>query len=202
MQNDMCCGGGCDGNELPMIGQEVPNLHFEIFHQKGFKKTSLADFREKWLILFFYPADFTFVCPTELEDLAHHYEKFQAMGVEVCGVSTDTVFTHKAWHDHSKAIAQVTYPLIADPTGLLSRSFGVYIEEEGLARRGTFIIDPDGVLQAYEVHANNIGRSVDELIRKIEAAQFVREHGGEVCPANWKPGAKTLTPGVELVGKI
>lgn len=202
MQNDMCCGGGCGENELPLIGQKIPDLPFEMFHKNGFKKTSLAKFEGKWLILFFYPADFTFVCPTELEDLARHYEKLQALGVEICGVSTDTVFTHKAWFDHSKAISQVTYPLIADPTSIISRSFGVYIEEEGLARRGTFIIDPDGILQAYEVHANNIGRSVDELIRKIEAAQFVREHGGEVCPANWKPGEKTLTPGIELVGKI
>jgi peroxiredoxin len=202
MQNDMCCGGECGENVLPIIGQEIPEIHFEMFHQKAFKKTSFSEFRGKWMVLFFYPADFTFVCPTELEDLAHHYEEFQKMGVEVCGVSTDTVFTHKAWHDHSPAIAKVHYPLIADPTSLITRSFGVYIEEEGLARRGTFIIDPDGILQAYEVHANNIGRSVTELIRKIEAAQFVREHGGEVCPANWKPGAKTLTPGIELVGKI
>lgn len=187
---------------MSLIGSQLKPFTTQAYKQGKFVTVSDSDVLGQWAVFFFYPADFTFVCPTELEDLAHHYEKFQAMGVEVCGVSTDTVFTHKAWHDHSKAIAQVTYPLIADPTGLLSRSFGVYIEEEGLARRGTFIIDPDGVLQAYEVHANNIGRSVDELIRKTEAAQFVREHGGEVCPANWKPGAKTLTPGVELVGKI
>ncbi len=202
MQNDMCCGGGCNENILPVIGQIVPHFDFEMFHENMFKKFSLEAMQGKWAVLFFYPADFTFICPTELEELADHYAKFQELGVEIYGVSTDTVFTHKAWHDHSKAISKVTYPLIADPTGTLTRSFGVYIEEEGLARRGTFIIDPDGVLQAYEVHANNIGRSATELIRKIEAAQFVREHGGEVCPANWKPGAKTLTPGVDLVGKI
>lgn len=187
---------------LPIIGQEVADFNFEMFHENKFKKSSISALKGKWAVLFFYPADFTFVCPTELEELAQNYAKFQELGVEVYGVSTDTVFTHKAWHDHSKAIAQVTYPLIADPTGTLTRSLGVYIEEEGLARRGTFIIDPDGVLQAYEVHSNNIGRSATELIRKIEAAQFVREHGGEVCPANWKPGAKTLTPGVDLVGQI
>ena len=202
MQNDMCCGGGCNENMLPVIGQEVPNFGFEMFHENKFKKSDIEAMKGKWAVLFFYPADFTFVCPTELEELADNYAKFHEMGVEIYGVSTDTVFTHKAWHDHSHAIAKVSYPMIADPTGIITRSFGVYIEEEGLARRGTFIIDPDGVLQAYEVHANNIGRSAVELIRKIEAAQFVREHGGEVCPANWKPGAKTLTPGIELVGKI
>lgn len=202
MQNDMCCGGGCNENMLPIIGQEVPNFGFEMFHENKFKKSDMEAMKGKWAVLFFYPADFTFVCPTELEELADNYAKFQEMGVEIYSVSTDTVFTHKAWRDHSHAIAKVNYPMIADPTGIITRSFGVYIEEEGLARRGTFIIDPDGVLQAYEVHANNIGRSAAELIRKIEAAQFVREHGGEVCPANWKPGAKTLTPGVELVGKI
>ncbi len=202
MQNDMCCNDGYSENFLPLIGEEVPDLHFEMFHKNEFKKSNLAEFRGKWMVLFFYPADFTYVCPTELEDLARHYKEFQEMGVEICGVSTDKVFTHKAWHDHSPAIAQVTYPLIADPTNIMCRSFGVYIEEEGVARRGTFLIDPDGVLQAFEVHANNIGRSVDELLRKIKAAQFVREHGGEVCPANWKPGEKTLTPGIELVGKI
>ena len=202
MQTSMCCGGGCSENTLPLIGQEVADFELEIFHKKAFTKTSVSQIRGKWAVFFFYPADFTFVCPTELEELADNYVKFQEMGVEIYGISTDKIFTHKAWHDHSKAIAKVQYPLVADPTGIISRSFGVYIEESGESRRGTFIIDPDGILQAYEVHANNIGRSADELIRKIEAAQFVREHGGEVCPANWKPGAKTLTPGIELVGKI
>ena len=202
MQTDMCCGGGCSENALPLIGQEVADFELEMFHKKAFKKMSVSQLRGKWAVFFFYPADFTFVCPTELEELADNYAKFQAMDVEIYGISTDKIFTHKAWHDHSQAIAKVHYPLVADPTGMLSRAFGVYIEESGESRRGTFIIDPDGVLQAYEVHANNIGRSAHELIRKIEAAQFVREHGGEVCPANWKPGAKTLTPGIELVGKI
>ncbi len=202
MSKDLCCSGNDYENALPIIGQEIPDFEFEMFLGNSFKKSNLANLRGTWSVLFFYPADFTFVCPTELADLADHYAKFQDMQVEIYGISTDTVYTHKAWHDHSKAIAKVTYPLIADPTGMLARTFGVYIEEEGLARRGTFIIDPDGVLQAYEVHANNIGRSANELIRKIEAAQFVREHGGEACPANWKPGQKTLTPGIELVGKI
>jgi len=201
--------GGCcqDEGELffagvPVIGQEVANVEVEMYHEEQIKKTHFSHFKGKWVVLFFYPADFTFVCPTELQDLARKYDEFKKLNTEILSVSTDTVFAHKAWHDHSEAIKEVQYPMIADPTGNLTREFGVYIEDEGIARRGTFIIDPDGVLQAYEVHANNIGRSADELLRKIEAAQFVREHGGEVCPANWKPGEKTLTPGLDLVGKI
>lgn len=190
-------------NNYPVIGQEIPDFEVEAYHEDQIKKIYLSGYKGKWMVLFFYPADFTFVCPTELEELADNYEKFKQMNVEVFGVSTDTVFVHKAWHDHSPAIKKVTYPMIADPTGDLTREFGVYIEEEGMARRGTFIVDPDGVLQAYEVHANNIGRSSKELLRKLQAAQFVREHGGvEVCPANWKPGEKSLKPGLELVGKI
>jgi len=162
----------------------------------------LSDYRGKWLVLFFYPADFTFVCPTELEDLADNYGKFRELDTEILSVSTDTVFVHKAWHDHSPAIGKVAYPMFADPTGELARALGVYLEDEGLALRGTFIIDPDGVLQSYEVNANNIGRSSDELLRKLRAAQFVREHDGEVCPAKWQPGEKTLRPGIDLVGKI
>lgn len=189
-------------NNHPVIGQPVADFEVEMYHQDKIEKTHLSHYRGKWMILFFYPADFTFVCPTELEELAEKYEEFQKIGVEVFSVSTDTVFAHKAWHDHSPAIKKVKYPMIADPTGELCREMGVYIDEEGLALRGSFIIDPDGVLQAYEVHANNIGRSADELLRKVQAAQFVREHGGEVCPAKWKPGEKTLKPGLDLVGKI
>lgn len=200
------CGGGFEGeNMLPIIGQKVPDFAGEIYHAETFKKAHLSDYEGKWLILFFYPADFTFVCPTELEDLADNYAKFQELGAEILSVSTDTKFTHKAWHDHSEAIKKVKYPMLADPTGDLSRMLGVYIEEgedAGLARRGTFLIDPDGVLQSFEVNANNIGRSSEELIRKLEAARFVREHGGEVCPAKWVPGEKTLKPGIDLVGKI
>ena len=187
---------------VPVIGQPIAEMEVEMFHEEQIKKTHLSHYKGKWMVLFFYPADFTFVCPTELQEVQEHYAEFQKLNTEVFGVSTDTVFTHKAWHDHSPAIKTVEYPLIADPTGNLTREFGVYIAEEGIARRGTFVIDPDGVLQTYEVHANNIGRSATELLRKLEAAQFVREHGGEVCPANWKPGAKTLTPGLDLVGKI
>ena len=184
------------------INQQAPAFKAKAYHQEQFKTISLEDYKGKWVVLFFYPADFTFVCPTELEELAGKYEELKKLGVEVISVSTDTEFVHKAWHDHSEAIKKVTYPMMADPTGTISKAYGVYIHDEGVALRGTFIIDPDGVLKAMEVHDNSIGRSADELIRKIEAAQFVRENGGEVCPASWKPGAKTLKPGMDLVGKI
>jgi peroxiredoxin len=201
--NGSCCqDAAITSNNHPVIGREVADFEVEMFHGGKIEKTHLSHYRGKWMVLFFYPADFTFICPTELEQLAEAYPKFQEMNAEVFGVSTDTVYTHKAWHDHSPAIGKVNFPMIADPTGDLCREMGVYIDEEGLALRGSFIIDPDGVLQAYEVHANNIGRSADELLRKLQAAQFVREHGGEVSPANWKPGEKTLKPGLDLVGKI
>ncbi len=189
-------------NKHPIIGKPIIDLEFEAFQGNEFKKIKLSNYLGKWMVLFFYPADFTFVCPTELEELADHYNEFQNMGVEILSVSTDTTFVHKAWHDHSPAIKKIQYPMLADPTGKLCREMGIYIEEEGLALRGTFIIDPEGVLQAYEVNSNNIGRSALELIRKIQAAQFVREHKGEVCPASWRPGNQTLKPGIDLVGKI
>lgn len=153
-------------------------------------------------MFFFYPADFTFVCPTELEDLAEQYPKLQELGVEVYSVSTDTHFTHKAWHDSSASIKKIRFPMLADPTGRLTRAFGVHIEDEGLAYRGTFVVDPDGKLKISEVHDNGIGRNAEELLRKVQTAQYVATHDGEVCPAKWKPGAKTLRPGVDLVGKI
>ena len=190
-------------NKLPVIGRKVTDREFEVFQSNKFTKTKLSTlYKNKWLVLFFYPADFTFICPTELEDLAEAYTKLKKMGVEVVSISTDTVFTHKAWHDTSKAIGAVKFPMAADPTGQLSRDFGVMIEEEGLALRGTFIINPKGELKAMEVHDNSIGRNADELVRKIQAAQFVEKNKGEVCPAKWTPGKKTLKPGVDLVGKI
>jgi len=160
------------------------------------------DLLGKWSVLFFYPADFTFVCPTELGDMADHYPTFKEMGVEVYSVSTDTHFVHKAWHDTSDTIKKITYPMLGDPTGTLSRAFGVHIEEEGLAYRGTFVIDPEGKVKIAEIHDNGIGRNADELLRKVQAAQFVAAHPKEVCPAKWKPGSDTLKPGLDLVGKI
>jgi len=187
------------------IGQKIEDQKFEIYHQDQFKKASFVKYQKegKWLVVFFYPADFTFVCPTELEEIAEMYPQFQKLNTEIVSFSTDTKYVHKAWHDHSKAIAKITYPMGADPTGEITRYFGVYKEDEGVAFRGTFLIDPDGILQTMEIHSNNIGRNAWELLRKLQAAQFVRDNNGlEVCPANWKPGDKTLTPGVKLVGKI
>lgn len=191
-------------NELTkvVIGQPVPDFEVEAYVDDDFKKIKLSDYRKKWIVLIFYPADFTFVCPTELEDAANLYAEFQKEGAEIMSVSTDTHFAHKAWHDNSEAIKKIVYPMLADPTGKVARLFNVYIEDEGLALRGTFIIDPDGVLKTIEVHDNAIGRSAKEALRKLRAAKFVHEHGGNVCPANWEPGAKTLHPGVDLVGKI
>ncbi len=200
--DDMMFMDTCFNNQ-PVIGEKVIDREFEVYQSNKFKKTKLSTlYKNKWLVLFFYPADFTFICPTELEDLASAYTKLKKMGVEVVSVSTDTVFTHKAWHDTSAAIKTVKYPMAADPTGQLCRDFGVMIEEEGLALRGTFIINPKGELKAMEVHDNSIGRDVDELIRKIQAAQFVEKNKGQVCPAKWTPGKKTLKPGINLVGKI
>lgn len=185
-----------------LINARLPEWNFDIYHEGKFQNVNLADYGGKWLILFFYPADFTFVCPTELVQMAELYPEFQKLGCEVVSVSTDTKYVHKAWKDHSPSIAKVNFPMLADPTGMLCKTLGTYIPNEGVSLRASFVVDPDGVIQAYEIHANNIGRSADELLRKLQAAIFVREHGGEVCPANWKPGASTLKPGEDLVGKI
>ncbi len=186
----------------PIINSGLPSGDFELFQNNEIKKVNFDAYRGKWLILFFYPADFTFVCPTELEDMADLYDQFATLNTEVISFSTDTAFVHKAWHDNSPAIKKVRFPMGADPTGRICRALGTYIEDEGLSYRASFIVDPDGKIKAVEMHDNSIGRSADELLRKLQAAQYVREHGGEVCPARWKPGEKTLRPGVDLVGKI
>lgn len=188
--------------EMVKVGQKVPNFKMAAFQNDEIKDIKLSDYKGKWVMLVFYPADFTFVCPTELEDIAALYPKFQELGAEVISVSTDTAFVHKAWHDTSDAIGKVDYPMGADPTGAVSQLFDVYIDEEGLALRGTFIIDPDGILKTAEIHDLGIGRSAAEALRKLEAAKFVYENGDQVCPANWTPGADTLKPGLDLVGKI
>ncbi|MFQ5413028.1 MAG: peroxiredoxin [Phycisphaerae bacterium] len=184
------------------IGHNVPDFEREAYHANEIKTVRLSDYRDRWLVMVFYPADFTFVCPTELEELADRYDRFKELGAEVLSVSTDTVFAHKAWHDTSPSIQKIGFPMLADPTTALCREFGTYIESDGLSLRGSFIIDPDGILKAFEMHDNSIGRSAAELLRKLEAAIFVRTHGGEVCPASWKPGDTTLKPGLDLVGKI
>lgn len=184
------------------INTKAPKFEAKAYHNAEIKTIKLDNYKGKWVVLFFYPADFTFICPTELGEMADHYGELQGLGVEVLSVSTDTVFVHKAWHDASKTIKKIKFPMVADPAGQICNSYGTMIPMEGISLRGTFIIDPDGVLKAFELHDNSIGRSVKELIRKIKAAQFVREHGGEVCPASWEPGQKTLKPGLDLVGKI
>ena len=218
MNDNKCCGGndldldtledfdeGCmcdEFNEDVEVGEEIPDFMLEAYHEDKVKDVLLSDYRGKWLILFFYPADFTFVCPTELEEMADYYDKFKAENAEVLSVSTDTVFVHKAWHDTSEAIKKVNFPMIADPTGELSQAFGTYIYDEGVSLRGTFVIDPEGILRSVELNDNSIGRSAKELLRKVQAAKFVAEHDGNVCPASWTPGDDTLEPGLDLVGKI
>ena len=184
------------------IGDTLPELELDAFYQGDEKKLQTVDYEGKWQIFFFYPADFTFVCPTELEELAEMYGDFQKEGAEIFSVSTDTVFVHKAWKDNSKAIAKVEFPMVADPTGEICELFGTYIYDEGMSLRGTFIVDPDGKLVTMEIHDNSIGRSAKELMRKLQAAKFVYEHGDKVCPASWEPGKDTLEPGMDLVGKI
>ena len=185
-----------------LINTEIKPFKATAFHNGQFIDVSDADLKGKWSIVFFYPADFTFVCPTELGDLADSYEELQKMGVEVYSVSTDTHFTHKAWHDASDTIQKIKFPMVGDPTGAITRNFGVMIEEVGLAERGTFVIDPDGKIQIIEINAGGIGRDASELLRKVKAAQYVATHPGEVCPAKWQEGESTLAPSLDLVGKI
>lgn len=187
---------------MSLIGKEVLPFKAQAYHNGKFIEVSDEDFKGKWSVVCFYPADFTFVCPTELEDLQDQYATLKELGVEVYSVSTDSHFVHKAWHDSSEAIGKVTYIMIGDPSHTISRNFDVLIEEEGVADRGTFIIDPNGVIQAIEITAGGIGRDASTLIDKIKAAQYVHNHPGEVCPAKWKEGAATLKPSLDLVGKI
>jgi peroxiredoxin (alkyl hydroperoxide reductase subunit C) len=187
---------------VSLINTEIKPFKATAYHNGKFVTVSEQTLKGKWSVLVFYPADFTFVCPTELEDLADHYAEFQKLGIEVYSVSCDTHFSHKAWHDTSDAIRKVEYPMIGDPTQVLARNFGVLIEEEGMALRGTFVIDPEGKIKVLEVQDNGIGRDAAELLRKVRAAQYVATHPGEVCPAKWEEGDKTLTPSLELVGKI
>lgn len=184
------------------INEEIPDFEFEVFHNDEIKKIKFSDYRNKWLVLVFYPADFTFVCPTELEELADLYDEFKKEGAEIISISTDTAFVHKAWHDSSPSIEKIRFPMAADPSGKICKEFKTYIEEEGLSLRGSFVINPDGILKTMEIHDNSVGRSGRELLRKLQAAKFVTENEGLVCPANWLPGKETLKPGIELVGKI
>jgi peroxiredoxin len=187
---------------MSLINTQVKPFTATAYQSGKFIPVTHDTLKGKWSVLMFYPADFTFVCPTELEDLADHHQQFKDLGVDLYGVSTDSHFAHKAWHDTSDAIKKVNYALIGDPTQALSRNFEVLIEEEGMALRGTFVINPEGFIKLMEVHDNGIGRDASELLRKVKAAQYVAAHPGEVCPAKWTEGAATLTPSLDLVGKI
>ena len=187
---------------MSLINTTIQPFRATAFHNGAFVDVTEGDLAGKWAVVFFYPADFTFVCPTELGDLADNYAEFRRLGVEVYSVSTDTHFTHKAWHSTSDTIGKIEYPMLGDATGQITRNFGMMREDQGLANRGTFLIDPDGVIQFAEVTAEGIGRNAVELLRKIKAAQYVRTHPGEVCPAKWEEGDDTLSPSLDLVGKI
>ncbi len=187
---------------MPRINESIPEFKVEAFHNGEFTEVSSDDVKGKWSIFLFYPADFTFVCPTELGDMADHYEELQKLGVEVYSVSTDTHFVHKAWHDASDTIRKIKFPMLGDPAGVISRGFDVLIEDAGVALRGTFLADPEGVIKVAEIHDLGIGRSAADMVRKVKAAQYVASHDGEVCPASWEPGKDTLKPGLDLVGKL
>ena len=187
---------------MSQVNTEILPFEADAFHNGEFVKVTDKDLRGHWSVVFFYPADFTFVCPTELGDLADHYGELKGLDVEVYSVSTDTHFTHKAWHDTSDTIRKIEYFMIGDPNGQVTNNFGVMREGQGLADRGTFLIDPDGIVQAMEVTAEGIGRNATDLLRKVKAAQYVRAHPNEACPAKWEEGEATLTPGLDLVGKI
>ena len=185
-----------------IINAQVPEFKVQAFQKGEFKTVSNEDIKAKWAIFFYYPADFTFVCPTELVDLAGKYEELKKMGVEVFSVSCDTHFVHKAWYDTSDSIKKINYTMLADPLAVLAKGFGVYKADEGVAYRGTFLVDPEGKIKIAEIQDNSIGRNADELVRKVSAAQFVESHPGEVCPAKWKQGEETLKPSIDLVGKL
>ncbi|MBQ3970143.1 MAG: peroxiredoxin [Clostridia bacterium] len=187
---------------MSLINKEISDFNAMAYLNNEFVPVTKADLLGKWNVFFFYPADFTFVCPTELEDLQNNYEQFKNAGCEIYSVSCDTHFVHKAWHDNSERISKITYPMLADPTHAISKDFEVLIEADGLAERGTFILNPEGKIVAYEINSGNVGRNADELLRKLQACQFVYEHGDEVCPAKWKPGAETLKPSLDLVGLL
>lgn len=187
---------------MSMINEKAPEFTADVYVNNEIKKINLSDYRGKWVVLFFYPADFTFVCPTELGELADQYEQISALGAEILSVSTDTAFVHKAWHDNSPTIAKIRFPMLADPTGNICRAYSTYIDAEGLSYRATVLINPEGIIKSYEIQDNAMGRSTEELIRKIQAAKFIAENKGMVCPMSWKPGKQSLKPSLDLIGKI
>lgn len=187
---------------MTLINTKIQPFKATAFHNGEFVEVTDARLSGTWSVMMFYPADFTFVCPTELEDMAEQYDAFKKLDVEIYSVSTDTHFSHKAWHDTSEAIGKIRFPMIGDPSGVVTNNFGVMREGQGLADRATFVIDPEGVIQYVELTAEGIGRDAGALLAKVKAAQYVAAHPGEVCPAKWKQGEKTLKPSLALVGKI
>jgi peroxiredoxin len=187
---------------MSLINTEILPFTATAYYNNDFVSVSDADLRGKWSVVFFYPADFTFVCPTELEDMADQYAEFQKLGVEIFSVSTDTHHVHKAWHGSSDKVGKIKYYMVGDPAAVITRNFDNLREDEGLADRGTFLVDPDGIIQYLEVTPEGVGRNATELLRKVKAAQYVRNHPGEVCPAKWEEGAATLAPSFDLSGKI
>lgn len=184
------------------ISYKAPFFEGEAFMDNKIKKISLDDYSGRWIILFFYPADFTFICPTELGEIAENYDEIKELNAEVISISTDTVFVHKAWHDSSETIKKIRFPMLSDSARKISKAYGTLIEDKGISLRATFLIDPEGIIKAVEFHDNDIGRNINETIRKLQAAKFVYENNGNVCPVNWRPGDKTLKPDLSLVGKI
>lgn len=187
---------------LIKVGEKVPDIDFEFFQGDKVGKSNISKYKGKWLLLAFYPADFTFVCPTELEDLANNYKEFKKLNAEIVSISTDTAYVHKAWHDQSPAIKKISFPMAADPSTILCRTFGTYLDKEGISLRATFIIDPEGVVKSMDIHDNSVGRNAKEILRRVQAAKFVSENPGQVCPANWEPGKESLKPSLDLVGKL
>ena len=190
------------GKKMSLINTQVQPFKAQAFHNGNFIEVTEESLKGKWSVVIFMPAAFTFNCPTEVEDAADNYAEFQKVGAEVYIVTTDTQFSHKVWHETSPAVGKAKFPLVGDPTHQLTNAFGVHIPEEGLALRGTFVINPEGVIKTLEIHDNAIARDVKETLRKLKAAKFVAEHPNEVCPAKWNEGAATLTPSLDLVGKI
>ncbi|GHA10703.1 peroxiredoxin [Arenicella chitinivorans] len=187
---------------MALINTKIKPFTTQAFKNGEFVEVTEKDVEGKWAVFFFYPADFTFVCPTELGDVQDKYAELKSRDVEVYSVSTDTHFVHKAWHDASDTIGKIEYTMLGDPNGVITNNFEVMRPGVGLADRATFIVDPDGIIQAMEITAEGIGRDADDLLRKVKAAQYVRNNPGEVCPAKWKEGEATLAPSLDLVGKI
>ncbi len=199
-----CCD--TDYNMFESVKIDTPTPDFDLPAYDPVKddttNISLEDMKGKWIVLFYYPADFTFVCPTELRDMAEAKSEFDALGVTVLAVSTDTVFSHRAWVKHEGLMKNFPYLMLADHNTQVASSYNILDEQTGIAGRGTFIIDPHGVCRGIEVTSGPLGRNSAELLRKIEALQFMEANPGTACPAKWSAGAKTLKPSIKIAGEV